>query len=59
MDIIVRLPHDSSRASQGQEMFSAHSTVKKTLTYDTECSNHHLFLSATGPKGLRRSKMKW
>ena len=43
---IVRLPHPRSGDSQGQEKFLAPSADKQTPNYDTECSNHHLCLSA-------------
>ena len=57
--VIVRLPHNRSGDSQGQETFLAPSADKQTRNYDIECSNHHLSLSTLRPKGLSRSKMKW
>ena len=58
-DAIVRLPHPRSGDSQGQETLLLPSGDKRTRNYDTECSNHHPFLSTLMLKGLRRSKMKW
>ena len=59
VSVIVRLPHPWGGDSQGQETFLARSTDKKTLNYDTECSNHHPSLSTLRSKGLSQSKMKW
>ena len=39
----VKLPHPWS---QGQETFLAPSADNQTRNYDTECSNHHLSISA-------------
>ena len=41
VNAILRLPHPWSRDNQVQEIFLAHSAVKQTCNYDTECSNHH------------------
>ena len=59
VDLIARLPHPRSGASQGQETFLAPSGDKQTCNYDIERSNHHPILSSLRPKGLSRSKMKW
>ena len=59
VDVIVRLPHDRSRDSQGQETFLALYGEKQTCNYDTQCSIHHPTLSTLRPKGLSHSKMKW
>ena len=59
VDYIVRLPHPRSGDSKGQETFLATSADKQTRNYDTECSNHHPFLSTLRPKELSRRKMKW
>ena len=59
VNVIVRVPHSRSRDSKGQEMFLAPFADKQTRNYDTECSNHHPFLSILRSKGLSRSKMKW
>ena len=40
----VRLPHPRSGDSQGQETFLAPSADKQTRNYDTECSNHHIYI---------------
>ena len=56
---MVRLPHPRSGNSQSQETFLTPSADKQTRNYDTECSNHHLFLSTLRPKRLNRRKMKW
>ena len=59
VDVIVRLLHPRRRGSQGLETFLTLSTDKETRNNDTECSNHHPFLSTTRPNGLSRSKTKW
>ena len=59
VDVIVRLLHPRRRGSQGLETFLTLSTDKETRNNDTECSNHHPFLSTTRPNGLSRSKRKW
>ena len=59
VDVMVRLPHSQSGDSQAQEMFSAPSADKQIRHYETECSNHHFFLSTLRPTWLSSSKMKW
>ena len=44
MSDVVRLPHPWSGDSQGQETFLAPSADKQTRNYDTECSNHHIYI---------------
>ena len=51
VNVIFR-PHPRSGDSHGQETFLAPSAEKLTCNYDTECSNHHPFLSTLGSKGL-------
>ena len=59
VNVIVRLPNPRSGYRQGQEKFQALSLDKQTHNYDTDCSNHHPFLSSLWPKGLSHSNMKW
>ena len=56
---IVRLTCPRRGESLCQETFSAPSADEKTRNSDTECSNHHLWISTLRPKGLNCSKMKW
>ena len=59
VSVLVRLPNPLGGDSHDQETILAPSTDKKTLTYDTECSNHNPSLSYLRSKGLSPSKMKW
>ena len=45
VNAIVRLPHPQSGDRHDQETFLARSADIETRNYDTECSNHHPFLS--------------
>ena len=54
-----RLAHTRSGDSQGQETFLAPSADNQTRNHNTECSNHHHFLSTLRSKALSGSKMKW
>ena len=40
----IRLPHPWSEDSQGRETVLAPPTDNQIYNYDTECSNHHLYL---------------
>ena len=45
VNAIVRLPHPRSRDSQKQEtFFIAPYADKRIRNYDTECSNHHIYI---------------
>ena len=55
----VKLPHLWSGNSQNQETFLASPVDNQTRKHDTDCSNHHPFLSTTRLKTLCRGNMKW